>query len=220
MPHRVGDGRFRRARAIMTCRRGCAPKHRHVAAQRQNDMHRVIPAAIRIVALQRAAQAHRLDAHDRIVLRIEIVTTPERFDGNRIALDAILAAAQRGFDHVAQKRNELGTCAKRVASGDARERGADFFRRGTFVVPGVRVGHCAALPLPRTPFGTRNDPPLARPAQCRMSQGCHSAIATVLKAILIVQFSIFTCISRVEIVLSSLKLLDNFFHLPDNTIYA
>ena len=129
-------------------------KLRHIASERQNDPDGIVSAAIGVVALQGAAQTHRLNADDRIVLRIEIVAAAKRFDGDRVTLDAILPAAQRGFDHIAQERDELRRGTERFAHGDAVERSAYLFRRGTFLVPGIRVGHC--LPLcrsPESPFG-------------------------------------------------------------------
>ena len=75
--------------------------------------------------IERAPQPAGLDAHDRIVLRIEIGVAAERVGGNAVSLDAFCAPGQRLVDHEAKKLRELrrfveaGTChqpAKRGAN--------------------------------------------------------------------------------------------------------
>ena len=124
-----------------------ASEHRHIAAERQIDHDGIVLAAIGVVARERAAQPHRLNAHDRIGLRIEIVGAPERLDRDGVALDAVGGAAQRRFDDIAKERDELRRAAERFARGHALERNANLVRtRGrpsTCVsTPGI------ALPLP------------------------------------------------------------------------
>jgi len=119
-------------------------------------LHRVVAPAVRVIALQRATEPHRLDANDRIILRIEIVAAPQRLDRDGVALDALLGTAQRSLDHVAEKRDQLWASAKRFAGSDAIQRRAYFLHGRTFVVPAVRVGHCLPLwSLPKSPSGNK-----------------------------------------------------------------
>ena len=104
----------------------------------------------------------------------------------RDALDARLAALHTAHNKISDKltpivddsyfevvttAEDVGqsddiTGAERFAHGDAVERSAYLFCRGTFLVPGIRVGHC--LPLcrsPESPFGIENDLSLRARAQ-------------------------------------------------------
>ena len=80
----------------------------HRIAERQIDRDRIVLAAIVVVARKRAAQPHRLDPHDRIGLRIEIVGATERLDRDGVALDAVGRAAQRRVDDIAKEGDECG----------------------------------------------------------------------------------------------------------------
>ena len=137
--------RGRRDRAGIGERRHAA-EHRHVVAERQIDHDRIVLAAVLVVTGKRAAQAHRLDAHDRIGLRIEIVGAPERLDRDGVALDAVGRAAQRRLDDVAQERDELRRAAECFACRHTLERSADFIRTRTAV--SLRFNPRHALPLP------------------------------------------------------------------------
>ena len=105
-------------------RHAAAGKRRDIASARQLDRHRIIDAFPRIVACHRAPQAGRLDADDRIDLRIESGIAAERLDADRIALEAGAVAGQRFFDNEAQERAELRRAAKGLARDDPFERGA------------------------------------------------------------------------------------------------
>ena len=69
----------------------------------------------------RAAQPGRLDPHDRIALRIEILLAAERLHRDGEGPDALRFAVQRRFDDVTQKDAQLRRCAKRLTGKDAFE---------------------------------------------------------------------------------------------------
>jgi hypothetical protein len=81
-----------------------------------------VGAATGVVSLQCAPQPRRLDAHDRIDLRVEAGIAPERLDADRVAFEARGAAAERGYDDVTQERAELGRGAEAFARENAIER--------------------------------------------------------------------------------------------------
>ena len=69
----------------------------------------------RIVAIDGAPQPCRLDAHDRIELRIEFGVAAQHVDADRIGLDAVALALQHRLDDEAQKRAELRRAIEIVA---------------------------------------------------------------------------------------------------------
>jgi len=64
---------------------------------------------------------------------IELYAATQNFDRDRIALDAILLAAQPRLDDVTQERDELRRSAKRFAGRDVIERRPHLTRSGRFV---------------------------------------------------------------------------------------
>ncbi len=114
-------------------RRTCAgfivdtpPDRRHVAAACHLEHDRIGRARPGVVALERTAQPRRLDAHDRVDLRIEILRPPERFHPDGVAFDAAALAAQGRLHDEAQECGEL----RRGAEGLAREQAIEGHARG------------------------------------------------------------------------------------------
>src|SRR5205085_9328755 len=72
-------------RPARTRRHRGAPKHRHVAAERQLDLNGLATSGAGVIAVDRAAQPPRLYPYDRIGLRTELLVTAERLDRDRAA---------------------------------------------------------------------------------------------------------------------------------------
>jgi hypothetical protein len=141
---------MRRSHGRRRRRKRGAAERRHIAAERQLDHQRVVAAAVRVIACERAAQPCRLDTHDRVGLRIEILRPPERLDRDGVALDAILRAAQPRLDDVAQERHELRRSAERLACRHMLQRGAYLVRVRTVPQLHLHRRHCPAA-SPGTP---------------------------------------------------------------------
>ena len=80
----------------------------NIGAARQVDNDRIIGSGGGVITLNRPAESRRFDPNDRIKLRIEFDVAPEHLHSNRVGLDAVLLAVQRGFDDVTQESHELG----------------------------------------------------------------------------------------------------------------
>jgi len=65
------------------------------------------------------AQARRLDAHDRIDLRIELGVSSQHLDTNGVGLDPVALALQDGLNDEAQKGPKLDRAAEYVANDHA-----------------------------------------------------------------------------------------------------
>ena len=73
--------------------------------------------------MQRPAKAARLDAHDGVGLRVEIVGAAERLRRDGVALEAARLARDRALDDEAQKRDEARRIAEGLAPDDAHPMG-------------------------------------------------------------------------------------------------
>ena len=92
-------GRERRGRSGLIA----APQGGHIAAHRQADLERGVGALGAVVALQPLAQPSRLDAHDRVAIRIEAVERPlKHFEREHRFLQPRCVATHRMLDQVAQ----------------------------------------------------------------------------------------------------------------------
>ena len=163
---------------------GAAAEGRHVASGRKIDLNGVEFAAVLVIAADGAAQTRRFHAHDRVALRVEIVGAAERFHSDGVALDAVLLAAQRRLDDVAQKRDELRGAAERFARRHMAERRAHFIGVRMFVNLRVDYGHRpgAFLNLARIKFFPAVDHPRARRCVQRTRlQRSHTLHATELR---------------------------------------
>jgi hypothetical protein len=65
---------------------GTAGDARHITAARERDHDLVVRAGACVIAIDRAPQPRRLDAHDRIDLRIEAGVAAQHLDADRVAL--------------------------------------------------------------------------------------------------------------------------------------
>ena len=74
-----------------------------VAAARQLDPDGIAFAFARVVLDQSPAQATRLDAHQRVGLRVEVGGPAEHLDADRVTLQPLPAAGQRLFGDEAQE---------------------------------------------------------------------------------------------------------------------
>jgi hypothetical protein len=97
---------------------------RDVAAPGQLDPHGVVAAREQVVALERAPQAHRLDADDRVEARVEIVRALEDPPGDRNLAQLRRAASQRFLDDVTQEVTRPGRCVEIGAGEEPAERAA------------------------------------------------------------------------------------------------
>ena len=80
-----------------------ADGRRDVAALGDFDADGIVLAGEKIVALRAAAQPARLDAHDRVALRVEAVVAIEGSDGDGVGLDPVATSGERLLDDVAQE---------------------------------------------------------------------------------------------------------------------
>ena len=95
-PGRAGHGAGKRNRFG-------AGEDRRVAAARDVDAEAARSAGREIVALERTPEAARLDAHDRVELRIELRVATEDLGGDRVGLDPGRPSGERLLDDVGQK---------------------------------------------------------------------------------------------------------------------
>ena len=76
--------------------------------------------------LQRAAQPAGFDAHDRIVLRVEIGIAAERVGGDAIRLNAFSVPRQGLVDDEGEEMGKLRRLAEFGTCNEPIERGTDF----------------------------------------------------------------------------------------------
>jgi len=100
-----------------------------VTAPRNLDDDGIGRSGAGVIPFERAPQPSRFGAHDRIVLRVEIRTAPERLHGDRISLDAFGFAAQCRLYDEAQECDQLRGMPEDLASRYFVERGPDFAGR-------------------------------------------------------------------------------------------
>ncbi len=94
---------------------------RNVAPARHFDYQRVVAPGSGIVAGQRLAQANRLDAHDRVDLRVEIGAAAKRFDRDGVGFEPLAVARQRHFDDERKKAGQSVGVAEGTAVDDPIE---------------------------------------------------------------------------------------------------
>ena len=101
---------------------------RNVASARHFNHQRVVAPGAGIVAGQGVAQANRLDAHDRIDLRVEISTAAECFNGDGVGFEFLAIAHQRHFDDERKKTGQPIGVAEGAAVDDPMQSLADVVR--------------------------------------------------------------------------------------------
>jgi hypothetical protein len=101
---------------------------RNVAPARHFDHQRVVAPGAGIVAGQRLTQANRLDAHDRIDLRVEISTAAKGLDRNGVGFEFLAVAHQRHFDDERKKAGQAISVAEATAVDDPMQSLADVIR--------------------------------------------------------------------------------------------
>jgi hypothetical protein len=107
---------------------GTLGEGRNIAAARQVDADGVVGAEPRVIAIDGAAQPRRLDADDRIELRIEFGVAAQHVDADRIGLNAVALALQHRLDNEAQECAQLRRAIEIVARRHAFELGPDLVR--------------------------------------------------------------------------------------------
>ena len=125
----VGSGSFCRGRS----RRGRGAVIRaddEVAAARQIEAHGVVTPFVGVVLDQAAAQAARLDADERIRLRVEVRRPAEHLDGDRVALQPVALAGERLLHDEAQKARRPRSLLEATARENPLELRAHFRRAG------------------------------------------------------------------------------------------
>lgn len=101
---------------------------RNVAPARHFNHQRVVAPGAGIVAGQGMAQPNRLDAHDRIDLRVEISTAAECFNGDGVGFEFLAIAHQRHFDDERKKTGQPIGVAEGAAVDDPMQSLADVVR--------------------------------------------------------------------------------------------
>ena len=95
---------------------------RNVAAPGQLDPHGVVVAREQVVTLERAPQAHGLDANDRVEARVEVVPPPEHPPGDRDLAQLSRPAGHRLLDDVANEVPRPGRSVEVNAREEPLER--------------------------------------------------------------------------------------------------
>ena len=116
---------------------------RHVAAARQIDDDGIVRARPRIIASDGAAQARRLDAYDRIDLRIEGHVASQHLDADGVALQPLAVAAQHRFDDEQEEGGELPRTGEDIAGDHALDLRANFAGRRRAILLGCGGHHGA-----------------------------------------------------------------------------
>ncbi len=144
----AADGCVARVAAVV---RACG----EISAARQLDPHRIVASFVGVVLGQAASQAARLDAHERIGLRVEIRRPAEYFYRNRVALQSFALTGQSLLDDEAQEIRGAG----RLLEAAARE---NPFEPGTYL-DRARLGRAG---------GRRGN------VVCRVRNGDHRLVRT------------------------------------------
>ena len=101
-----------------------------VAAARQIEAHGVVTPFVGVVLDQAAPQAARLDADERVRLRIEVRRPAEHLDGDRVALQPVALAGERLLHDETQEARRARSLLEATARENALELRAHFGRAG------------------------------------------------------------------------------------------
>ena len=130
-----------------------------IGSARQLDPDGIVDTFAGVILDEAPTQAARLDANQRVGLRVEISWTAEHLDADRIALEPRTAAGQRLLHNEAQKIGSPSGLLKTAARKNSLQRDANFARArltataveilsGGVIAACFVIGHRSATPFP------------------------------------------------------------------------
>jgi hypothetical protein len=129
---------------------GRLPQHRHVRAPGQPDPYPVIGSRQEVVPLEGAPQAARLDAHDGVHGRVEVLSSTEDAGGDRVLGQPLLSAGEGLLDDEAEEGPGAGRGVEVAVGEDPFELHEDLPGLGTGTALLTRVDRQELSPAGRT----------------------------------------------------------------------